>query len=57
MLINAKQVKQYVKENNKQISKDALESLDKKVSTILEKAINITGRFKRIRAFEINMVK
>lgn len=57
MLINVKKVKEYCKVNNKQISKEALESLDKKVFLILDEAINVTGRFKRIRAFEINMVK
>lgn len=57
MLLNTKQVKNHCKANGKQISKEALESLDKKVSRILDEAINITGRFKRVRAFEINMVK
>jgi len=57
MLLNVKQIKQYVKENNKQISKEALESLNKKVALILDKALDITGRFKRIRAFEIESVK
>ena len=57
MLLNVKQVKLYAKANNKQISKDALESLNKKVINILGSAINITGRFKRIRAFEIDMAK
>jgi len=57
MFINIKKIKEYCKANDKQISKDALEGLDKKVSIILDKAINVTGRFKRIRAFEINIVK
>lgn len=57
MLINVKKVKEYCQASDKQISKDALEGLDKKVSLILNDAIRITGRFKRIRAFEINMVK
>jgi len=38
-------------------SKEALELLERKVSLILDSAINITGRFKRIRAFEIEQVK
>lgn len=57
MLINVKKVKDHCKASGKQISKEALESLDKKVSLILDEAINVTGKFKRIRAFEINMVK
>ena len=57
MLLNVKQVKLYAKQNNKQISKEALELLERKVSLILDSAINITGRFKRIRAFEIEQVK
>jgi len=57
MLLNVKQVKLYVKQNNKQISKEALELLERKVAFILDSAINITGRFKRIRAFEIEQVK
>ena len=57
MLLNVKQVKQYAKANGKQISKQAIESLDKRVCQILDSAINITGRFKRIREFEINLGK
>jgi len=57
MLLNVKQVKQYVKQNDKQISKEAIELLERKVSLILDSAINITGRFKRVRAFEIESVK
>jgi hypothetical protein len=54
MLINKKSIKDYVKTNGKQISKEALESLDKKVANILDKSINAVGRFKRIGAIEIN---
>lgn len=57
MLLNVKQVKLYAKQSGKQISKDAIESLERKVSLILDSAINITGRFKRIRVFEIESVK
>ena len=57
MLLNVKQVKLYVKQRDKQISKEALELLERKVAIFLTDAINITGRFKRIRAFEIEQVK
>ena len=57
MFLNVKQVKQYVKNNDKQISKEAIELLERKVGLILDSAINLTGRFKRVRAFEIEQVK
>ena len=57
MLLNVKQVKLYAKQNHKQISKEAIELLERKIRLILDSAITITGRFKRIRAFEIEQVK
>jgi len=56
-LINAKQVKQFCHENNKQISKQALESLNGKIISILDSAIRITGIFKRITDTEFNVAK
>ena len=57
MLLNVKQVKLHAKQRDKQISKEAIELLERKITTILDDAINVTGRFKRIRAFEIEQVK
>lgn len=56
-LINISQVKKIVKEQNKQISKQALESLNNRVLNILESAIRTTGRFTRITETEINVAK
>lgn len=56
-LINTSQVKKFVKENNKQISKQALETLNSRVVSILDSAIRTTGRFSRITETEINLAK
>jgi hypothetical protein len=56
-LINLSQVKKFVKENNKQISKQALESLNGRVISILDSAIRTTGRFTRITHTEVNVAK
>lgn len=55
--INVSQVKKYVKENNKQISKEALIILDRKVLNILDSAISLTRGFKRITDTEISYSK
>jgi hypothetical protein len=57
MFINAKRVKIYVKEHEKQISKRAMEALNAKVITILLSAIHNTGHFRRITETEINFTK
>lgn len=57
MLLNVKQVKNYLHENNKQISKDALEMLNVKVEDILLNAIRLTRGFKRITKTEIVFAK
>jgi hypothetical protein len=56
-LINISQVKKFVKENNKQISKEALESLNARVVSILDSAIRSSGKFTRITNTEINIAK
>lgn len=56
-LINVAQIKKIVKENDKQISKQALESLNARVLAIVDSAIRTTGRFKRITETEINVAK
>ena len=57
MFINAKQVKKYLHDQNKQISKEALESLNFRVQSILSSAvINVKG-FKRITPTEINFTR
>jgi hypothetical protein len=56
-LINVSQVKKFAKENNKQISKEALESLNARIISILDSAIRTTGRFTRITNTEINIAK
>jgi hypothetical protein len=56
-LINAKQVKAYCHENQKQVSKEALEALNFKVMGLLDSAIRLSGRFTRITDTEINMAK
>ena len=56
-LINISQVKKFVRENNKQISKEALESLNARIVSILDSAIRTTGRFTRITNTEINVAK
>jgi ribosomal protein S18 len=57
MFLNQKSVRQFVKENQKQISKEAIEALDYKVRAILVSAIKNTGKFKRIGETEVNFVK
>jgi histone H3/H4 len=54
MFLNVKAVKTYVKDNNKQISKNAIEALNAKIEQILLKAIKNTGHFTRITGTEIN---
>lgn len=56
-LLNISQVKKFVKENKKQISKPALEALNVKVVNILDSAIRTSGRFTRITDTEINFTK
>ena len=56
-LINVAQVKKIVKEQNKQISTQALESLNLRVLNILDSAIRTTGRYTRIQSDEINVAK
>jgi len=57
MFINVKQIKLYIKEQNKQISKNGLEALNAKVETILLSAIRNTRHFKRVTDTEINLTK
>jgi len=57
MFLNQKAIKQYMHDNNKQISKEALESLNKRVESFLISAINLTGRFKRVSETEVNLAK
>jgi hypothetical protein len=56
-LINISQIKQFCRENNKQISKSALESLNVRIISILDSAIRTTGRFTRITENEIYVAK
>jgi hypothetical protein len=52
--LNAKAVKDYLHEHNKQISKEAIEALNSRVEAIMLSAIRSTGHFKRITPTEIN---
>jgi len=56
-LINVSQIKKFARENNKQISKEALEALNSRVVSILDSAIRTTGRFTRITPTEVNLAK
>ena len=57
MFINAKQVKQFLHEKDKQISKEAIEALNYKVQAILLSAVGNCRGFKRVGATEINFTK
>jgi hypothetical protein len=57
MFINSKQIKKYLHEHNKQISKEGLEALNFKVEAILQSAIRNVRGFKRVTATEINYAK
>jgi hypothetical protein len=57
MFLNVKAVKQYIKEREKQISKEAVEALNTKIEYILLGAIRNTGHFKRVTETEINFTK
>lgn len=57
MFLNQKAIKTFIKENEKQISKEAIDALDYKVRAILVSAIKNTGKFKRIGETEVNFVK
>jgi len=57
MFINSKQIKKYLHEHDKQISKDGLEALNFKVEAILQSAIRNVRGFKRISDIEINYTK
>jgi hypothetical protein len=57
MFINATKIRQYIKSNNKQISKEALEAINEKVRQTLDGAIRNTGRFTRIGSVEIHFTK
>jgi hypothetical protein len=57
MFINVKQIKLYIKEQDKQISKKGLEALNAKVELILVSAIRNTRNFKRVTDTEINYAK
>jgi hypothetical protein len=53
MFLNVKQVKKYLHEYNKQISKEGLETLNFKIERILQGAIRNVRGFKRIGQVEI----
>lgn len=53
MFINCKKVKEYIKDQNKQVSKDYLERLDYKVREIINKSIVNVKHFKRLKASEL----
>jgi hypothetical protein len=57
MFINAKRVKQYLHDHDKQISKEGVDALNFKVEAILQSAIRNVRGFKRITPTEINYAK
>lgn len=54
MFLNAKQIKKYFHDHNKQISKEGMEALNCKFELLLASTIRNTGHFKRITATEVN---
>lgn len=57
MFINAKAVKEFLHEKDKQISKEGIEALNYRIQTILLSAVNNCRNFKRVGATEINFTK
>jgi hypothetical protein len=55
--LNVAECKKFVHDNNKQLSKDAIEALSYRVQAILTSAISQSGRFTRITACEIQHSK
>jgi hypothetical protein len=55
--LNVKECKKFCHDNNKQLSKDAIEALNARVKTILTSAVISVGGFKRIGATEVNFKK
>ena len=53
MFIRAKAVKEFMKANNKQISKDALFELECRVHNILRNAVKLTPSKHRVSGVEI----
>ncbi|MCK4518530.1 MAG: hypothetical protein KAU12_00280 [Candidatus Omnitrophica bacterium] len=53
MLVNQKQIKQYLKDHNKRTSREFLDVLDAKIRVIINRGIFASNNFKTVKGVDI----